>query len=154
MTTAKHVADFLLAIAREHGDLYTNLKLQKILYYCEAWHLAALDTSLFPDPIEAWIHGPVVPSQYRRFNQFSFNPITAKISKPAVGDKSEKLIVDVAIKYGRYSAWELERLTHSEEPWKAARVGVAPDEICHNEISKETMRDFYRHLLRVARKRT
>lgn len=35
-------------------------KLHKLLYYCQAHHLAAFDEPLFSDSISAWNMGPVV----------------------------------------------------------------------------------------------
>ena len=49
-------------------------KLQKIVYYAYGWTLAllnedikALDNRLFNEPIEAWVHGPVVPELYTKY---------------------------------------------------------------------------------------
>ncbi|HSX79064.1 MAG TPA: type II toxin-antitoxin system antitoxin SocA domain-containing protein, partial [Candidatus Saccharimonadia bacterium] len=56
------VAQYFLAKADEDaGDLMSNLKLQKLVYYAQGFALALLDKPLFPQCIEAWIHGPVVP---------------------------------------------------------------------------------------------
>ena len=66
-TTAERVADYIIRSAHESGELITNLKLQKLVYYAQAWHLALFDEPLFDDPIEAWVHGPVVSSLYSKF---------------------------------------------------------------------------------------
>jgi uncharacterized phage-associated protein len=64
--TAKQVAEFFLAKTDEdEGDLISNLKLQKLCYYAQGLALAVRDQPLFPEPIEAWLHGPVVPTLYR-----------------------------------------------------------------------------------------
>ena len=52
------------------GDNITNLKLQKLLYYQQGYHLAVFDTPLFNEAVEAWIYGPVVPVAYDYFQQF------------------------------------------------------------------------------------
>ncbi|WP_340375862.1 type II toxin-antitoxin system antitoxin SocA domain-containing protein [Streptomyces sp. SS7] len=35
------------------------MKLQKLVYYCQAWHLAWEGRALFPEAIQAWASGPV-----------------------------------------------------------------------------------------------
>ena len=45
--------------------------------------------------------------------------------------------------HGKLSAWERERLSHSEEPWREARLGLAPDEPSQNLVTTESMRKFY-----------
>ena len=56
------VAQYFLAKADEDaGDLMSNLKLQKLVYYAQGFALVLLEKPLFPERIEAWIHGPVVP---------------------------------------------------------------------------------------------
>ena len=42
------------------------MKLQKLIYYSQAWSLVWDDEPLFPERIEAWINGPVVPELYER----------------------------------------------------------------------------------------
>ena len=64
VSTAKAVADAFLHISTENRSGITNLKLQKLIYYAQAWFLALHDEALFDDPIEAWVHGPVVPEVF------------------------------------------------------------------------------------------
>ena len=60
----KDIANLLLLSAESYsgGELMTNMKLQKMLYYQQGFHLAYFDTPLFDDEIEAWMYGPVVKS--------------------------------------------------------------------------------------------
>ena len=37
------------------GECLTNLKLQKLLYYQQGYHLAAFGTPLFEENVESWI---------------------------------------------------------------------------------------------------
>ena len=55
------LANFLLVTCRESGEVLTNLKLQKLMYYSQAWHLALRDIPLFNEDFQAWVHGPVLP---------------------------------------------------------------------------------------------
>ena len=45
-----------------------------------------------------------------------------------------------------HSAWDLERMTHQEEPWLNARKGLAADAEGHRAISHEDMKVFYSKL--------
>jgi uncharacterized phage-associated protein len=45
----------------------TQLKLQKLVYYSEAWHLAYFERPLIPEDFEAWVHGPVVRSLWDHY---------------------------------------------------------------------------------------
>lgn len=75
VTTASIIAKHILGACKAKQDFITNLKLQKLLYYSQAWHLAIYDEPLFQDRIEAWVHGPVVPSVFREYRSFRWSPI-------------------------------------------------------------------------------
>ena len=141
MTTAKKVAEYFLWKAREHGDWLTNLKLQKLLYYAQGWHLAIFKGPLFPEKIEAWVHGPAIPSVYGRFKRFGWNPITDQVTKPEF--EHSNLVDEVFEKYARFSAWELEQMTHEESPWRNARGGLAPEKESKNEIQPEAIQSYF-----------
>ena len=67
MYTSQQIADWILSqLNSNSGDTISPLKLQKLLYYCQAWHYTIFNEVLFDERIEAWTHGPVVPSQYIR----------------------------------------------------------------------------------------
>jgi len=145
MNSALEVSNFFLKYAAEHGDLLTNLKLQKLVYYAQAWHLALFGKPLFKEDFEAWVHGPVIPSLYRHFKKYGFNPI--KVSQdhrePNFESRGRKLLEEVYLKYACLEAFQLEILTHQEDPWKVARGNLSPDEPCSKIISTASMKTFY-----------
>lgn len=149
MKTANRIADYFIGFSHDVGDPISNLKLQKLLYYAQAWHLALYDSPLFSEKIEAWVHGPAVPEVYRRFKGWAWQPIGESPSKPRLSVRAENHVHEVMRKYGPMTAYQLELLTHRERPWREARRGIAPDEPSHAVISKRIMRDFYRARLRV-----
>src|SRR5258708_40323860 len=53
-----------LSFAGDEKDPLTNLRLQKLLYYAQAWSLVLRESELFPEEIQAWRWGPVVPAVY------------------------------------------------------------------------------------------
>jgi len=133
-----------------------HLKLQKLLYYVEAWHLAILGQSIIDDQFKAWVHGPVSTKVWHAFKD-SKSPVFNKITIPAGAAKRVRirmesilmpeqlsLIDDVCKEYGKLNAYELEALTHSEKPWADARKGVPPGDASSKVISKTTMAKFYR----------
>lgn len=146
-TTARQVADYIIHFLAEHGDPVSNLKLQKLLYYSQAWYLALYNKPLFGERIEAWTHGPAIPPIYGEFKAWSWKPIPPPKRVRALPKKIESHINEVLEVYGNFSAYQLERLTHQEDPWKNARVGLASDQPSHNVIRLEDMKKYYRALL-------
>lgn len=144
MQKASTISDFFIASLHDCGDPLSNLKLQKLLYYAQAWHLAIFDNPLFGEEIEAWVHGPVVVSEYHRFKGWAWQPIMDNPAIPKLEDSVKAHLQEVLEAYGSKNAYELEQLTHSEAPWKNARKGIPEDEPSHEIISHDEMRKFYR----------
>lgn len=141
---AEDVADWFLAqVDRAAGQSITHLKLQKLVYYAQAWYLANFNLPLFDEDIEAWAHGPVAPNLWRRHRNASWNSLPAPEHVPQFGPQEMSLLTKVFDAYGKYDAKFLEHLTHDEAPWKKARGTLAPEASCNTIISKELMRDFY-----------
>jgi uncharacterized phage-associated protein len=146
-----HHARTLIHLARErHITDVSNLKLQKLLYYAPAWNLAFTGASRFPNDIEAWVHGPAIPVVFRRFKALGWSTIELPVIPHQDANLSRHLR-SVLTSYGRFSATQPERLTHSEGPWLKARKGLAPDVPSHAVISCNDMKEFYRAQLRGTR---
>jgi uncharacterized phage-associated protein len=140
--TADQIADTIIHLSRERGIEITNLKLQKLLYYAQAWHLAFTGEPLFREEIEAWVHGPVVPSMFQKFRGYRWNTIDAPVDP--VNDANVVGHINAVLDaYGKFSATRLEYLTHNERPWLEARRGAPNDEPLRNVISRETMQRYY-----------
>ena len=106
----------------DDGDSITNMKLQKLLYYSQGYHLAAFNRALFDEKIVAEEHGPVVPDVWERFAILGRDPIRYYSRKPLDFDKlTLQLITNVYRVYGQFSAWRLRQQTHTEIPWREAR---------------------------------
>ena len=143
-TNASKVADYFISFTHEHGDPISNLKLQKLLYYAQAWYLAIHGRPLFDDRIEAWVHGPAVPPVYGKFKNWTWQPIAVEVNPPNdLPPEIAEHLQEVMDTYGALSAYELERLTHSEDPWKNARRGLPPDEASTERIPEAEMASFY-----------
>ncbi len=142
--TADQAADYVLWSAYQSGSFTSNLKLQKLVYYIQAWHLAVYKRPLFPEKFEAWIHGPAIPDLYRRFKVHTWNHIKETIARPDISDGTAAFMDEVLDQYGGMDALELELSSQHEPPWKRARGEVKIDEACHTIISEVTMGRHYR----------
>jgi uncharacterized phage-associated protein len=128
-----------------------HLKLQKIVYYADAWHLGVFGCPLVKDDFEAWLHGPVSRRVWNCYKEEAtlYGLLSAKREKEGVkafirlSEEQQELLTDVFEEYGDKTAYYLECLTHSEEPWVEARKGEAST----NVISKDTMKRYYEALL-------
>lgn len=146
IATADKVADFFLRFCHNHGDLLTNLKLQKLLYYAQGWHLALFEKPLFNDQIQAWVHGPVVYSVYSKFKKFGPSPISYEPTQADLPPKTIEFLGEIMNVFGKYHAFELERMTHNEMPWIRARGNLAIDEPSFATIKQKDMQDYFTSL--------
>lgn len=133
------VSKFLLFRANHDGEVITNLKMQKLLYYAQAWHLVNFGTELFKDDIEAWPLGPVIPSVYREYKKFGPKPIEYKDSGKETerfSEKQVKFLEEFYSIYIRIPASQLVNMAHNEEPWKIAFKDCT-------DIDTDLMKKFY-----------
>lgn len=145
--TGSDIADwFLTHIDREAGDVLTHLKLQKLVYYAQAWSLALLGHSLIEEDFQAWAHGPCLPSLWQRFGNCGWEALPEPDSVPDLPENVRELLGEVLEVYGNLSAKYLEELVCNEDPWTEARDGLPPEMRSENIISKQTMADYYKKL--------
>ena len=141
------IADFLLCELRSMGEIITNLKLQKLLYYSQSWYLADKNRSLFSEDFQARIHGPVLPSQYYRFKKYEWRPIMEEGLSSQIENKSiVEYLNGIIACFGVETAAMLEKMTRDELPWKEARRGLSRETPSNNIIKKESMSLFYKSL--------
>ena len=140
------VAEYFIEKNQEDGKGLTNKKLQKLLYYSQAWSLVINSKKMFSDPIEAWVHGPAIPRVYSVFKKFGGLDITTHVSTknlPVLREEDKTILDEVWRVYGKFDGAYLEMLTHIEIPWQEARRGVPSHESSSNEISLVTMKEYY-----------
>ncbi len=121
--TCFDVADYFLSLVdEEEGDYMTNLKLQKLLYYAQGFHLAMYGEPLFQEPIEAWAHGPVIRQLYSKYQKYGASPIPPgdSLDLAKFDDETKSFLNEVYNAFGQYSAWKLREMTHEEPPWSMA----------------------------------
>lgn len=136
------VHDVAAAILQKHGPM-TALKLEKLVYYCQAWSLVWDEAPLFMERIEAWAGGPVVPALYYQ-HRGQFEVKTWKLGQPDSLSPAQNETIDSVLKFygGKTSQW-LSDLTHREDPWIQAREGLAPLERGNKEITLASMAEYY-----------
>lgn len=144
------VCDYLILSACEAGETLSNLKLQKLLYYSQAWHLAIREEPLFSGKFQAWIHGPVNRVIYDRFfaTKSLYSPIlpsdVINTNPVAALSDSQKTLIDSVLEvYMPFTGTQLEEMTHGEAPWINARKGFSASQRCEKEIDEDSMKEFY-----------
>ncbi len=140
-----NVFDVAKYILEKQGPM-TTMKLQKLVYYCQAWSLVWDSEPLFTDHIEAWASGPVAPSLYKvHRGEFLINELPIG-NTDSLTQEQKETIDAVLDAYGSKSAQWLADLTHMEKPWIDAREGYEPGENCENEISHASTVEYYSSL--------
>ncbi len=139
MATAHDVAAYVL---QKQGQI-SAMKLQKLVYYSQAWHLVWDDEVLFDERVEAWANGPVVRDLYAR-HRTKFSVRTWPWGDPNALANSERETIDAVLRfYGDKPAHWLSELTHSEPPWADARKGLSPGDRSSREITQAAMAEYY-----------
>ena len=113
LTVCRHIIKF--SNEKDYG--ISNLKLQKILYFVQAYFLLKKDdhSPCFAEKIEAWDFGPVVPEAYREYERFGSGDI------PTFAD---------------YSATDLVSVTQEQSPWINAYNPFQKNEITTDSIRR------------------
>lgn len=143
---SRKIADYLLCEARYRGELLTHLKLQKLLYYAQAWFITLQGRPLFEEDFQAWVHGPVLPSEYARLRDYGWRPIDLDVKRPDLDSDVRNHLDEIMDVFGVESAVALERMTHEEVPWQRAREGLAPHVASNRVIRKDWMQEYYSSL--------
>ncbi len=138
------VAQYILQLCERDAMLpITTWKLQKLVYYSQAWALVWDDIPIFDNRIEAWANGPVCPDLYKEHRGLFKIPGLNKGNANNIRANHRETIEIVFGHYARKSSQYLSELTHLEEPWKRAREGVPNGTRSSNEITLESMAEYY-----------
>ena len=147
------VAKWLLSNDR-NGVGFSNKQLQKLLFLSYGFYLALynddadnINTALFRNEFQAWIHGPVHPTIYRNFKQFGFNKIIYN-GKININDNKVLTVLDFVIKeYGNLTGYELENMSHNLNSWVKARKNLSSFENSTEPIKDEDIyEDFIKYV--------
>lgn len=149
---ASIVANAVLQHAWGRGMSVDHMKLQKLVFFVHAWHLAlAGSDGAVAEPVEAWKHGPVFASLYHRLKQYGRAPVDQYLSdldpvtgelKPMVPSQQDgqfwRVFEQVMERYEHFNALQLSALSHeSGGPWEQARSKL------QGQIPNESIRQHY-----------
>lgn len=137
----------------------TNLELQKVLYYLQAYHLVNFDKHpFFVEQPEAWVRGPVYRKVYDEYKKYGSDPIQLDSELPIEQVYKESLnklnlsenqleFIDAALNFfSNMTYGELITRTHAEKPWNEARNGIGLLEYSNQVISHDMMYDYYKRI--------
>jgi len=140
------VHDVAAAILAETGP-DSPMRLQKLLYYVQGWHLAMSGKPVFPDRIEAWRAGPVVPEVYKHHEGKREVACWDEGDPDLLDDEYRATVRWVVARYAGFDRHQLSAMTHDEEPWRVARAGLKDDEPSSRPLSPRVMADYFGRLI-------
>jgi uncharacterized phage-associated protein len=146
--TPVRAVDVAAAIQERMGEM-TAMKLQKLVYYSQAWSLVWDEAPLISEQVQAWANGPVIPELYTAHRGL-YTVAPGQIEgNPGKLDKDQIETIEAVLQhYGdKHSQW-LSDLTHAEDPWKNARqqAGLTDGARGSVEISQAAMAEYYSSL--------
>lgn len=144
----KDLIDYFIMRSNDSWDQLTQLKLQKLLYYVQSWYLAINWQPLFSEDFQAWIHWPVLRSVYDKYIGFKpWDSINIEIDNEwvcAKFTKNEIAFLDELSNEYLWCTWfELEQMTHNEDPWKITRWDMSIDQRSERIIDKWLIFKYY-----------
>jgi len=144
-TISISVFDVAAYILDKLGNM-TTMKLQKLVYYSQAWSLVWDEKPLFPEPIEAWANGPVVKKLFA-FHRGQYEIDFMPIGNKDLLSKEETDTIDSVLEfYGDKKSQWLIQLSHMEEPWKNARLGMTDMDRGNKKVKLSDMAEYYSSL--------
>ncbi|MCB0280610.1 MAG: DUF4065 domain-containing protein [Calditrichaeota bacterium] len=144
---------FLITYCKNNEIELNQLKLQKLLYYIQAWHLVYFNNDLiFDDVPEAWVNGPVYRKVYDVYKPSVYRDLTKsdkveELTTIDLNDEQIKFLESIMDHYGLMPHEKLVFLTHAEKPWNQAREGLSIFEYSNEKITHESMKSYYSSLI-------
>lgn len=133
MAKALDVAKFFINLAADsiNEDLATNMRVNKLLYFAQAYSLKHLGYNLIEEPFEAWQYGPVVRDVYNTFQVNGKYGIDKVDFDTDILSREEQLyLLDIALMYDDVSTSKLMKISH---------VDGGPWETVYNSTSKKVI---------------
>ena len=129
------VANFIIDFAMGKGNPVTNLKLQKIMFFLQAYCLSKYEAPLIDGNFSKWRYGPVEEDVYRKFKNNGATPITYEYKEAIIKDgiicvypiRMDDNVLNSGIanefekiveKLIDIEPWKLVEITHSHFSWR------------------------------------
>lgn len=133
LLVAKYMCDFY---KKQTGENIDELKLHKLLYFAQIENLALTNKTLFDEPLQGWVHGPVSPDVRRYF----YDGDIRMTFLAALSPEEKILIGGIVNEYGSIASWKLREMSHKETSWRNSRIGLSPNEMGQEELKIEDMK--------------
>jgi len=121
----------------------TNLRLNKLAYFAQAYNLGLYNDVLFKEDIEAWKFGPVVRDIYDEYKIYGEKNLPAPENNLKLSKQDFRLLSAVLFKYGNYSSSDLIKLTHKKgSPWDTvyhSEENIIPPSLIASYYKKENL---------------
>ncbi len=159
MIDINKVMQITILYCQINGYTINPLKLQKLLYFIQAWHIALFEkNTLWEELPEAWVNGPVYRSIYDIFKkkfyrnenfQYKANgeklqqELKEVVEQSRLSSTQRDFIFDVLNIYAPMSDEKLVLSTHQALPWNKARNGYSPIDRCTNHLSVDDIYEYY-----------
>lgn len=141
MATVHDVAAYILTRVRA----ITAMKLERPAYYAQAWSRVWDKAPLFPERVEAWANGPMIPALFARHRGRLM--VRRWDGNPAALSRAQRATVDAVLRfYGKRTVQGLKDLTQRERPWVHARPGLSAAERGARTITPAAMVSYYSSL--------
>ena len=156
--SAKKIANYFIDRALTEEVLVDQLKVQKLVYFANGWYLALEDEPLIIESVEAWKHGPVIPSLYRNLREYGHDPVVRMITDYSDGrplvpeiDASHTRTLNILNRvwevYGGLTSIQITNMTHKEgSPWNVTYKEMARRGMRNSIIDSNLIRDYFKSL--------
>jgi Uncharacterized phage-associated protein len=155
---AKDIADYVVWHANAIRKKITNLQLQKIMYYLQAYNLIKHGEILYEDSIEKWKLGPVVDKVYQEYKGYGAKNIDSvpdkvdfdfekgltvshfSIEKSPISKQTKDDLNPIIESLLKFEGYDLVKMTHKQPMWRKDKPkiddGIRHIQYDNNEIEK------------------
>lgn len=141
------VADYFLWKAEEENEGLDPMKLLKLTYIAHGYNLGFYGKALFPNKVQAWKYGTVIPELYHVVKRFKTNNVdkeTISLYKENnISGDQKKLLDSVWKAYKGLNGLQLSELTHRKgTPWEKLF-----DNTYNVTISNDLIEEHYKNII-------
>ena len=150
--TSIHVGEYFINEYHDKNESPTIMKILKLAYFTQGFHLALQDCPFFKDEIQAWKHGPVANKLYwyLKKNRMEKGDYRIREKSNEYTDVNNQFqnhgrdILNVVFKkYTKLTSWRLSEITHAKDsPWYQV-YNKKPYDI----ISVNIIREYFKNII-------
>lgn len=135
------IATYIITHEHKNGREISNLRLQKLLYFVQAYMVRTTGAFCFDEDMEAWSYGAVIPSVYYKYDIFAgLDIIESKSEKVPYIDKKTRRRIDEILDYlSCYRLSQLVDIIHNQDPYQ-----LAYSKGLNSIVTKDSLREYFR----------